>query len=242
MSGSESSARAGLPAESDTHRPLPASPLDLTVHRIDPPSIELLARQRRGRAMMLAVLAICVAPVLASYLTFYVFRPQASSNYGQIVHPARAMPPLGLSELDGKGVDAASLRGQWLLVAVGASGCDAACEQRLWLQRQLREMLGRDRDRLDKLWLVTDEGRPRPELARALAAVPVPPRVLRVDAAALAGWLQPGPSSRLEEHLYLVDPMGNWMMRMPVQPDPQRVKRDLDRLMRASASWDRAGR
>ncbi len=191
---------------------------------------------------MLAVLAICVAPVLASYLTFYVFRPQASSNYGQIVHPARAMPPLGLSELDGKGVDAASLRGQWLLVAVGASGCDAACEQRLWLQRQLREMLGRDRDRLDKLWLVTDEGRPRPELARALAAVPVPPRVLRVDAAALAGWLQPGPSSRLEEHLYLVDPMGNWMMRMPVQPDPQRVKRDLDRLMRASASWDRAGR
>ena len=51
--------------------------------------------------------------------------------------------------------------------------------------------------------------------------------------AAFAGW---------DGYLYLVDPMGEWMMRAPAEPDPQRVKRDLDRLLRASASWDRAGR
>ena len=44
------------------------------------------------------------------------------------------------------------------------------------------------------------------------------------------------------DHLYVVDPMGEWMMRMPADPSPQKVKRDLDRLLRASASWDRAGR
>ena len=46
----------------------------------------------------------------------------------------------------------------------------------------------------------------------------------------------------LTEQLYIVDPMGEWMMRTPADPEPARVKRDLDKLPRASSSWDRAGR
>ena len=66
--------------------------------------------------------------------------------------------------------------------------------------------------------------------------------VLAVDAAALSQWLTPAAGQRLEDHLYLVDPIGNWMMRFPAQADPKQVKRDLDRLLRASAFWDKAGR
>ena len=58
----------------------------------------------------------------------------------------------------------------------------------------------------------------------------------------LAAWLQPDAGHALEEHLYVVDPMGEWMMRVPAQPDPAKVKRDLERLLRVSAGWDRAGR
>jgi len=39
--------------------------------------------------------------------------------------------------------------------------------------------------------------------------------------------------------------MGHWMMRFPAGLDKAgagRAKRDLERLMRASASWDQAGR
>jgi hypothetical protein len=39
--------------------------------------------------------------------------------------------------------------------------------------------------------------------------------------------------------------MGNWMMRFPPDLDLQsaaKVKRDLERVLRACASWDRAGR
>jgi hypothetical protein len=70
-------------------------------------------------------------------------------------------------------------------------------------------------------------------------------KVLRVDAQALAAWLEPAAGQRLEDHLYLVDPLGHWMMRMPAKLDQSsaaKVKRDLDRLLRASASWDKAGR
>jgi hypothetical protein len=63
-----------------------------------------------------------------------------------------------------------------------------------------------------------------------------------VPSDALAAWLQPEAGHALEDHLYLVDPMGEWMMRVPSDPDPARVKRDLDRLLRAASSWDLPGR
>jgi hypothetical protein len=69
--------------------------------------------------------------------------------------------------------------------------------------------------------------------------------VLRVDAQQLSQWLMPAAGQALADHLYLVDPRGNWMMRFPARLDREgaaSVKRDLERLMRASASWDEAGR
>ncbi len=198
-------------------------------------------RTRTGRLKMLVVLLVCAAPVVASYLTYFVIRPEGRSNYGTLILPTRALPDLVLQDLDGQPVPARSLRGQWLLVAVGPAACDAACEQRIFMQRQLREMLGRERDRLDKVWLITDGAPLAPALRSAITAA-VPVNALRADREAVARWLGPEAGHAIEDHLYLVDPMGEWMMRMPAQADPKRVKRDLERVLRASASWDTPGR
>jgi hypothetical protein len=134
-----------------------------------------------------------------------------------------------------------SLRGQWLLIAVADAGCDALCERQLYLQRQLRERLGREKDRLDRVWIVSDAA-PLPErLGNALRDA----TVVRMPAAQLAPWLAPAAGQSLADHLYVVDPMGHWMMRFPPRMDvagASRAKRDLDRLLRASASWDEPGR
>ena len=235
MSGSKLSNPASPDAES----------LHLTVHsmpRADTAADEVLRRTSRGRLKMLLVLLACAAPVIASYFTFYVLRPQGRNNYAALIAPAREIPAaLPLADLAGRTVAAASLKGQWLLVVAGPGACDAACEQRLLLQRQLREMTGRERDRIDKLWLVTDDAPVAPALRAALAAAPAT-QVLRVPAPALAQWLAPAPGESLSSHLYIVDPMGQWMMRAPPQPDPAKLKRDVERLLRASSSWDRPGR
>jgi hypothetical protein len=109
------------------------------------------------------------------------------------------------------------------------------------MQRQLREMMGRERDRVDKVWLVVDDQPVKPELRQALEAAPGM-NILRVPRAAVAAWLRPDAGHALQDHLYLVDPMGEWMMRMPPDADPNGVKRDLERLLRASVSWDLPGR
>lgn len=236
MSGSNSSAPGaaiGAPAEGAVD-----APLGLTVHSLNPPSLDPVQRTRVGRWKMLAVLAVCAAPVVASYFTYFVVKPQGRTNYSELIVPPVDMPAaLPITTLDGAVVAPQSLRGQWLLVSVGAAACNARCEKNLVLVRQLRETLGREKDRVDKLWLVTDGARP---LEPLLAATGV--TALQVPHAALAQWLAPAAGQALEDHVYLVDPMGLWMMRVPVDPDPSKLKRDVERLLRASSSWDRAGR
>ena len=235
MSGSNSSNPTDVAAE----------PLQLAVHSM--PRLDLAAdapagRTSRGRWKLLLIVLACAAPVMASYATYYLIRPQGRSNYASLIEPVRGLPAtLPLFDLEGQRVDASTLRGQWLLVAVGPAACDPACEKRLYAQRQLREMTGRDRDRIDKLWLVTDSAPIKPELRAALGAQPAT-RILRTPAVDLATWLAPAAGESLESHLYLVDPMGRWMMRAPADLEPKRFKRDLDRVLRASSSWDTPGR
>ena len=50
------------------------------------------------------------------------------------------------------------------------------------------------------------------------------------------------PGGALEQHFYIVDPLGNWMMRAPGEADAPKLRRDLEKLMRGSAGWDNAGR
>jgi hypothetical protein len=216
-------------------------PLQMSVHSIALPDLAA-RRTASGRWKMLLIVLACAAPVIASYLTYYVIRPEGRSNYAALIEPAREMPAgLPLTDLDGRPVEARSLHGQWLLVAVGRADCSSDCEKRLYTQRQLREMTGRERDRIDKVWFVIDDAPIKPSLRAALAAAPAT-TVLRVPAADLAQWLVPAAGESLESHLYLVDPMGRWMMRAPREADPSKFKRDIERVLRGSASWDTPGR
>lgn len=216
------------------------TPLGLTVHALPPLGLDENQRTRMGRWKLLLVLAVCASPVILSYLTYFVIRPEGRTNYAALISPSRTIPDLRLRSLDGTPVQPAQLRDQWVLITVGPSACDSPCEDRLFMQRQLREMTGRERDRLDKLWLVTDDGPIRPELQQAVMSKPGM-RILRADRAAVAAWLQPEPGAALEDHLYVMDPMGEWMMRAPVNPEPPRFKKDLERLLRASSFWDQPG-
>ena len=239
MSGSSSSNPAG---DADA---APARPLQMSVHSLPPLDIaadESVRRTAAGRWKLVLVLLACAAPVIASYFTYYVIRPEGRSNYAAIIETAPEMPvTLPLRDLDGRSVDAKSLRGQWLLVVVASGDCDSACEQRLYAQRQMREMTGRERDRIDKVWFVVDDAPVKPALRAALEAAP-PTQVLRVPMADLSRWLAPAPGESLGAHLYVVDPMGRWMMRAPSALEPSRFKRDIDRVLRASSSWDTPGR
>lgn len=218
--------------------------LGLTVYDLPAPTQALAEETRRtrsGRWKMIAVLLVSAAPVIASYFTYYVIRPEGRRNFGELIEPQRAMPEMLGLDLEGRTHKLTELKGQWLLVSVGSGSCNGLCVQQLYFQRQLRESLGKEKDRLDRVWLVNDMQAIPAELQAGLQDA----TVLRVPAEELARWLAPATGHEIGEHLYVVDPMGNWMMRFPARLDVEtaaKAKRDLERLLRASSSWDKAGR
>src|ERR1700712_5111174 len=143
-------------------------PLSFTVHSMPAPALEGDRRTRSGRIKMLLVLLCCAAPVVASYVPYFVIRPGPPTNYSELVEQ-RPIPDLRFAALDGKPVPAASLKGQWLIVVTSGGACDAVCEKHLVLQRQLHLTLGREKDRVDKVWLITDDAPIRPEVMRGIS-------------------------------------------------------------------------
>ena len=217
--------------------------LNMTVHAMpsmNPPG-QRPADTRSGRWKMILVLLVCASPVLASYFAYYVIKPEGRRNFGELIDPQRPLPVMATQTLDGKTGELAVLKGQWLLINVAGGACEVRCEQNLYFQRQLRESLGREKERMDRVWLVNDQAPVHEVLLPALASA----TVLRVAPLEIAQWLEPAEGKRLQDHLFLVDPLGNLMMRFPADMDAAaaaKAKRDLDRLIRASSSWDKEGR
>ena len=193
------------------------------------------AARRRGRWKLYVVIGICAAPVIASYLVYYFVRPDGRSNYGALIDPQRPMPTLHLKTLDGRGVDGAALRGKWLMVMVAGSDCPRVCQDKLYHLRQVRLTTGKDRDRVVRVWLIPDDAPLSTMLIREYDGT----AMLRVDPKEIAPWLGGGAvasnSADYADHLYMVDPLGNLMMRFPVDADPNKTKRDLAKLLRASS-------
>jgi hypothetical protein len=221
---------------------MPDEPLTLTVHSLPSVGEPAVRRQLTGRWKMLALMLVCAAPVIASYLAYYVIRPEGRKNYGDLIQPARALPEVKAQLLDGSIVPLPSLQGQWLLVSVAGGACNPACQKNIYWTRQLREVMGRDKDRIERVWLVMDDAPVDAKLAPQVHAPLADAQALRVPRATLEQWLPAAAGQKIEDHIYVVDPYGNLMLRWPADMDAAKAKRDIHNLLRASGSWDQAGR
>lgn len=185
---------------------------------------------KSGRNRLLLVLGLFAAPVVASFLAYYVWQPQgAVLNYGELITPVRPTGEIMLTQLDGSPLAIKTLRGKWLLVYAGGGACDARCEHSLYAMRQVRLLQNREQDRVRRVWVVTDAVAPRAELLQGrfegTLAVRDPQRAL-LDKLPV--------KSELGNHIYVIDPLGNIMMRYDPDPDLRRMAKDLERLLRAS--------
>lgn len=158
------------------------------------------------------VAVICAAPlVLGTAAYVFDWRSGATSNYGELLPPK----PVSAPALE-------PLRGKWVLVTFDGAACDAYCEKKLYIVRQIRRAQGKDMDRVERFWALTDEAQPRAELLNAIEGASVG----KAPAGAFPG--------NVQDHIYLVDPLGNVMMRYPRDPDPSKMIKDLQRLLKYS--------
>lgn len=188
--------------------------------------------QAAGRWKLLLVLLVCASPLIFSYLTYYVIKPTGRSNYGALIDPRQyPIPALGTVGLDGKALALDAYKGKWIMLQVGPGECQQACKDQLVAMRQLRLMQGKGMERIERVWLITDDA----PLDTMLMKVVDGTRYLRVKPALVQAWLPVEQGGDVNDHLYLIDPLGNLMMRFPKNADPQKVKKDISKLLKASA-------
>jgi hypothetical protein len=182
---------------------------------------------------VLLIALVCAAPVIASYLAYYVFKPKGgTASYGTLVEPQRPIPEsLVVTGEDGKPMKLASLRGRWLLISVDRSACDKACVTKLYFMRQVRATQAGERERIVNVWLRTD-GQQVP--APVLGAYD-DTEMLIADPSAVSAWLPVDAGTAVTDHIYMVDPNGNLMMRFPKNPDPSKIKGDVTKLLKWSS-------
>ena len=188
---------------------------------------------QRGRWMLLLIALVCAAPVVGSYFTYYVIKPTGgTTSYGTLVEPQRPIPAaLVVTGEDGKPLKLASLRGKWLMVSVDSSACDKACVTKLYFMRQVRATQGPERERIVEVWLRTDAG----NVAGVIQNAYPDTRKLIADPADLAAWLPVDAGTTLTDHIFVVDPNGNLMMRFPKDPNPSKIKGDITKLLKWSS-------
>ena len=182
---------------------------------------------RNNRSSLWLIGALCLLPVAASYFAYYVAPPARHTNYGELMN-AQPLPDARLRLADGTAFELKQLRGKWILLMADSANCGEACRRKLFTLRQLRLTQGKDMERIERAWLISDE-------------VPLPAglsddyRGTWFVRASNGELLKRLPAERSPaEHIYIVDPLGNIVMRYAPGAEPGRIIKDLSRLLKTS--------
>jgi hypothetical protein len=199
-----------------------------------PGSFPPLATVWRQRLYLVFIVACFAVPLAVAWWLADDWRPGGSAQHGELLDPAQPLADLRFTSLEGLSLDAAAFRGFWALIhTASAAECSPSCQTALYDMRQVRLALGRDLERVKTLVLL--DGSPTDELRQWLAVEHAEMAVGVTDVATqdrLNGvFPTPGPAG---EWIYLVDPLGNLLMRYPVTVDPSGILKDLKRLLRLS--------
>lgn len=190
----------------------------------------------KSRLTLLLVFGLFAAPVMVAWLAFFVFqdwRPSATTNHGELIQPPRSLhfPPLSMTT--GGELEEAFLQGKWTYVLWTGSECGGACLDQLARMHQVRLAQGKNIDRIQRLLLVQGmDATALRELQENFPGLVI----AHGGATGLRGLLQEFRLDADEDvlsggRLYLVDPMGNLMMRYQPDAEARGLVKDLERLL-----------
>ena len=194
--------------------------------------VEFKIKQRRmGRAKLLLLVGVFLAPVVVGYTLYGVgWQSNATVNYGELIQPVRPVSDVSLRSLDGRAFRFDGVQRKWTMVYLGSAECLKSCEAALYKMQQVHLAQGRQANRVQRVFIVTDNA--ALDMLRykvldypgthVLTGVPDAIKAIKRQFA------------QVRDRTYLVDPLGNIVMGYSSDADPSGMRKDLSRLLRAS--------
>jgi len=153
------------------------------------------------------------------------YRPQ-SKNYGDLI-PIVKVSGKGTNIADNTILRMKDLHGKWILVTVDSGDCNEACKNKLYYMRQVRTVQGKEKHRIERLWLINNSVKPSAELMKEYEGT----YFVNADSEIL-DFIET--KEEQTKHIYLIDPIGNLMMRFPENVDGTKMGHDIKRLLHVS--------
>ncbi len=200
------------------------------------------SQKKSNRQKLVMVLVVFSLPVALATLTYLSgWKPAATANYGELIQPIRLIEDKTMQALDGKAVKFSELHGKWTMVYFDSASCTEECMKQLYVMRQTHISQGKDQERVQRVFILTDDKLPEDKVIDTLLAklsVDAGMRVWKGDKTVLTKLAQEfGMESQADmtsRAIYLVDPQGNLMMRYVAGIDPAGIRKDLVRLLKYS--------
>lgn len=176
-----------------------------------------------------------VAPAVLAYVMFFFVEVESFNNHGEILEPIVHIKDFGLKDDNGEIIPQDKLTYKWRFISILRSGCDEQCARRLYDTRQIYTSLGKYRHRVSRMFIHLE---PPDESLKTLIDE-THPGVIHVNGDAVEIRQALGENIRDDSGIdnnetYIMDPMGNVMMRFTQEQPNKDFLYDMRKLLKAS--------
>lgn len=175
-------------------------------------------------------------PYLAA-LYFYLFQDDIDfsySNNGELISPVRPLENHLLKDISNKDVWFSSFKGKWLIIMIGDSSCNQICQSNMYKMRQIRKAVGQDRQRVDRIFFLNDD-KTMGDFNQKIKEYPGM-HIIKNNGDEydrfLSGLLIN--NKKMMNRIYIIDPLGNFMMAYQQDSAAEHILDDLRRLLKVS--------
>lgn len=188
----------------------------------------------RSRLMLVALASLFILPLALAWLLYFSasWQPNTRTHHGVLINPAR---PLNFEQFSLQTVPEATpfplnqLQGRWTLLTFASAECTQRCWENLYKMRQVKVLLNKNQQRLQKVLLAANPSALQ-QLNQLQAAYP--------ETWILSGEQLPNFTAQFgmatDHVIYLIDPLGNYLMYYPSDADPEGLLKDLKHLLKLS--------
>jgi len=192
------------------------------------------ASKRNPYTVWFVVIAF-IAPVALAYIMFFFVDVKSFVNHGEILNPIVHIESFKLRDESDELIAKDELTYKWRLISFLGKDCDEECETRLYDTRQIHTSLAKNQHRLMRMFVHLEPA--GASLTKLMEQTH--PNVIHVngDADAITDAL--GTNIRdgvgiMNNETYIMDPMGNVMMRFTQEQPNKEFLYDLKKLLKAS--------
>ena len=183
------------------------------------------AERARGRRRLLIVAAIFLGPFVAAAVMYaFGWQPGGYVNRGKLLSPPLALPPFQATMLGTRAPPPQA--GRWTVLIVSDDGCPGVCRRALDDTRRVLDLLGHDRDRVQRVLVATTR--------LDSTAIAEQSDLIGLDATTTNPALRAFFVDAASGTVFVVDPRHNIILRYDAGQDAKDLLEDLKRLLKYS--------